>query len=91
MNKDIGKTQQAVAQNLNDLVKLLGVSFGDFIKDSAISRQRLSTQVGKIDKSIFNGDEKKRDDLAEKIRSGSPEDVAKALHELDQLLGGNLG
>ena len=89
MNKNIGGTPQAVADNLNELVKLLGVNFGDFINDSAFSRQKLSTQVGKIDKSIIP--EAKRDDIAGKIRSGSSADVAKALHELDELLGGNLG
>lgn len=65
MNKEIGKTQQSAAENLNDLVKLLGVNFGDFIKDSAISRQRFATQVGKIDKSVIP--EAERDKIAKKI------------------------
>lgn len=90
MNKEMPKIQKDVADNLNDLVKLLGVSFGDFIKDTAISRTQLARQVGKIPESVIP-DTKKRDEIASKIQSGTPEEVAQALHDLDKLLGGNLG
>lgn len=89
MNKALPAEKTQVAQNLNELVKLLGVSFDDFIKDSAISRQRLATQIGKIDKSVIP--DEKRDSIAKRISTGTPEEVAQAFHELDIALGENLG